>query len=421
MLIGGGLVLTKSVEGIDGVEGLALLVRVLSLAFVAAIVHVSASRNRSSGKLLRAQAVRMESALERAGDRLAGREALLDTLGIGIARIGRDGVIEVANSSFKRFYLYDEGPAFGHSLATEYDSYGGKAVPWYMTSVNRASRGEIFSGLVVWMYGLDGEWRALETSTRNLEQGVEGNDDATALLVRDITGEAGSRESRTLRSVVHELRNPLTAVLGHLDLVLDRDDLDADIRSQLEIVERASERLHVLVDDILSNGEAHRNGGDLSYSLADVVRASTEAFTPVAQNLGVTLTLELDDPLQLCGDAFGMRQVVDNVLSNAIKYSPRGSLVTIRGRRLSEDPAVVLEITDTGLGIAEDELPRIFEMEYRTMSARESDVPGTGLGLGISRNIVEQNGGRMRLDSRLGQGTAVTIVLPTTPEGEASS
>lgn len=124
----------------------------------------------------------------------------------------------------------------------------------------------------------------------------------------------------------------------------------------------------------------------------------------------------LDVGIARVGDAFRVRQVVDNVLSNAVKYAQRGGKVTVRGIRPS-DQDVALEISDTGFGIAAEDLPRIFDPEFRTVAARESGIPGTGLGLGISRDIVAQHGGHLDVRCVLGHGTTVRITLPVRPEG----
>jgi signal transduction histidine kinase len=124
---------------------------------------------------------------------------------------------------------------------------------------------------------------------------------------------------------------------------------------------------------------------------------------------------DLDERLLLHGDAFRMRQVVDNVLGNAIKYAQRGGRVSVTGFRPTPDEAA-LRIADTGIGIDKDDLPRIFEREFRTQAARDSGIPGTGLGLNISREIVVAQGGRVEVESDLGHGTEVTVVLPVSNE-----
>ena len=119
----------------------------------------------------------------------------------------------------------------------------------------------------------------------------------------------------------------------------------------------------------------------------------------------------LDEPLRLWGDAFRIRQVVDNVIGNAIKYAQRGGKVSVTGYRPTADE-VAVTIADTGIGIAGPDLPRIFEREFRTELARARGIPGTGLGLSISREIIVAAGGRLEVESELGKGTEVSIVLP---------
>lgn len=167
-----------------------------------------------------------------------------------------------------------------------------------------------------------------------------------------------------------------------------------------------------LIDEGLGTASVAYDDADLEFDLADIARASLEGFAPMAEAEGVTLKVYLDEVLPLCADAFRLRQVVDNLIGNAVKYAQRGGTVTVRSLH-PDDGDVALVITDTGIGISEEDLPHIFEAEFRTQLARERGIPGTGLGLGISRRIVIDQGGRLNITSELGQGTEVTLALPS--------
>lgn len=166
-----------------------------------------------------------------------------------------------------------------------------------------------------------------------------------------------------------------------------------------------------LIEQVLAAPGERAEEAGVDFDLADIARASLDAFAPAADSGGVTVEAYLDERLCLHGDAFRLRQVVDNVLGNAIKYAQRGGRVTLRGSRSTRGEAA-LRIADTGIGIGKEDLPHIFEREFRTQVARDSGIPGTGLGLNISRDIIVAQGGRIDVESNLGQGTVVTVALP---------
>ncbi len=421
-LVGALMIVKLFTEGPDMQEAMDLIVQFITVVFIATIMSVGGIRNRSSKRLLRAQSARIGNALERVTDQQARNRRLLDSLDVGIARVGREGVLEVANDAFQRLYALDESTQFRHAHAAEYTARRGEPVPWRETTINRAARGELFADRVVWLFGIDGQWRALSATTRVIESPTSNAaDDGLLLVVRDVTEslDPQARHGATMRSISHELRNPLTAVLGHVDLVLDHEDLKPEARHQLEVVERAAERMQTLIDNALAGDGPHTDDAEMAFDLAETAAASVEAFTPTANSEGIVLDVDLAVPLPSAGDGFRVRQVIDNVLSNAIKYSQRGGRVTIRGIRTA-DGDTALDVADTGIGISEEDLPRIFEPDFRTALARQSGVPGTGLGLGISRDILTAHGGRMLVNSALGSGTTITIVLPSQPEGHST-
>ncbi|WP_144795919.1 HAMP domain-containing sensor histidine kinase [Microbacterium paludicola] len=388
-----------------------MVILLITLSFVGVSTSVGAERNRSSRRLLRGQSDRLAHALQRVNEQKARTRRLLDSLDIGIARVGAGGVLEVSNRAFHAIFDIELGAHSHPTRAVEYRTRRGEPVPNNETSIARASRGELFADEIVWLFGIDGQWRAVKTSTKQIDHGTV-TDDGLLLIVEDVTAsidpQAGQEATR--RSISHELRNPLTAILGHIDLLLERDDLLPSVRDQLDVVEHAGTRMQTLIDQALATPGKREEAG-VEFDLADVARASVEAFSPAADTAGVTVDVRLDEPLCVCGDAFRLRQVVDNLVGNAIKYAQRGGRVSVQGLRPT-DHEVGLRISDTGIGIAAEDLPRIFEREFRTQAARDSGIPGTGLGLHISHNIVIAQGGRMEVVSEPGQGTELTVILP---------
>ncbi|KDA04900.1 hypothetical protein DC31_02065 [Microbacterium sp. CH12i] len=398
--------------GLTPREMIRMMVLLVTLGFVGVIMSVGSERSRSTRRLLQAQSGRIANALRRVTEQKTRNQRLIDSLDIGIAQVSAGGAIEVSNRAFHALYALGSSAQFRPTSAVEYQSRRGQPIALTNTTIARASRGELFTDELVWLFGLDGEWRALRTSTLQIDDSARTKD-AVLLLVEDVSTKVDARagEQATRRNLSHELRNPLTAILGHVDLLLEHDEFSESMRRQLQVVERAGERMQRLIDDALSTASHPGEDADLDFDLADLTRSSIEGFTPVAGTDGVTLKVRLDEALPLCGDAFRLRQVVDNVIGNAIKYAQRGGTVTIRSAR--RDDAMTLVVTDTGIGISEEDLPHVFEPEFRTQLAREQGIPGTGLGLGIARDIVLDQGGRLEIASELGQGTAVTLVLPT--------
>ena len=184
------------------------------------------------------------------------------------------------------------------------------------------------------------------------------------------------------------------------------------MREQLEVIAGAGERMQKLISEILANsrGVFREKDPPKTADAMRIIASSLESFRPAAASRRVSIIDDLPDTAEVVGDAFRLRQAFDNILSNAIKYTPGGG--TVRLSAEVGDESVVLRFADTGIGIPAEDLPRIFDPYFRSRAARDSSTPGTGLGMGIVRGIVEENGGTVSLESELGSGTTVTVVLP---------
>jgi signal transduction histidine kinase len=221
-------------------------------------------------------------------------------------------------------------------------------------------------------------------------------------------------------SVSHELRTPLTSIQGYLELVLDEEagELNEDQRRHLTTVSRNSERLLALVGDLLF--VAQSDAGRLELILAEVdlstlVHESVESAGPPAAAKRIRLELSADERMPLQGDRARLAQLLDNLVSNAIKFTPEGGSVTVSLTR--RESSAVLEVRDTGIGVPAAEQDQVFERFFRARGATERAIQGTGLGLSIARMIAESHGGQIRLESIDGVGTTfrVELPLPVTP------
>jgi signal transduction histidine kinase len=213
-------------------------------------------------------------------------------------------------------------------------------------------------------------------------------------------------------SVSHELRTPLTSISGYVELLAE-DEGDEERRGYLRIVERNSERLLGLVSDLLFAARLQDGRLDLEQSEVDLrqlVADAVESAQPRAESAGVSLRVEVDHVPPLSGEAARLGQLLDNLISNAIKFTPAGGEVSVRLERRGTNACVV--VSDTGIGIPEHERERLFERFFRSQTALERQIQGTGLGLYISKAIVDAHGGRIGVDSATGRGTTFVVELP---------
>ena len=263
----------------------------------------------------------------------------------------------------------------------------------------------------------DGDITWLSINCNPITDPQTGEAFAVAASFADITQQrrAERLKEEFFALVSHELRTPLTSIAGYLELVLDPDEseLDPDQRHFLTVVERNAKRLQRLVGDLLF--VAQFEAGKLSLETAptaldDVAAESVESARPRADELGIELRLNAESVAPVQGDAGRLGQTLDNLISNALKFTPAGGRVDVRV--IDRRGRVVVEVADTGLGISDADQRRLFERFYRTESAQEAAIPGVGLGLSISKAIVEGHGGTIQVASEEGRGTTFTIELP---------
>ena len=215
-------------------------------------------------------------------------------------------------------------------------------------------------------------------------------------------------------SVSHELRTPLTSINGYLDLMLEDDeDFPATQRQYLGVVRRNSERLLRLVGDLLFVAQVDAGRISLEMTAVDLtglVADAVEGVRPVAEEKHLELVADVE-PIEIPqADALRLGQVLDNVLSNAVKFTPAEGSVSVRA--FLDGTHAVVEVEDTGMGIAPEDQARLFDRFFRTAAAGHMAIPGTGLGLAIAKAIVEGHDGTISLASEPGQGTTVRLELP---------
>ncbi len=229
--------------------------------------------------------------------------------------------------------------------------------------------------------------------------------------------EADLLKDEFIALVSHDLRTPLTSIIGYVELALDDEGgtpLDEERRRYIEVVARSSDRLLRLVDDLLL--AARLQSGRLTLAVEDVELESVtaEALDEAharAERKGVSLFLSCDGPIRIECDRRRLLQLLDNLVGNAVKFTPEGGRVEVRVERTLAGAAI--EVQDTGIGFPPGEEERIFDRFYRAQSAVSDQVPGTGLGLFIARAIAERHGGTLVARRREGGGSIFRLELPS--------
>jgi signal transduction histidine kinase len=234
--------------------------------------------------------------------------------------------------------------------------------------------------------------------------------------LREVTADRQLERLRDafVSAVSHELRTPLTSISGFLELLGDGEpELSPSGRTYLNVIRRGTTRLQGIVEDLLLVAQIEAKRLELDpgpADLAELASATFEAAQPAAAEKGIDLRLDVEGPLPLDADAARLRQVLDNLVSNALKFTPSGGSVMLSAS--NGDGRLRVEVTDTGIGIPHEELGQLFSRFYRASTATRRAIPGTGLGLVIARAIVEGHGGKISLETREGEGTCVTVTLP---------
>jgi signal transduction histidine kinase len=215
-------------------------------------------------------------------------------------------------------------------------------------------------------------------------------------------------------TVSHELRTPLTSISGFLEMLEDEEHALGDAgRQYLDVIRRATERLHSLVEDLLLVAQIEARRIELQLTpvdLRELVTRAAESARPAAQEKQIDVDVVTDSPPPVLGDVQRLTQVLDNLVSNAVKFTPDGGAVTISVAGENGDARLV--VSDNGIGVSEEEQKQVFSRFFRASTATARAIPGTGLGLAICHALIEQHGGSIEFRSREGKGTDVVVTLP---------
>jgi signal transduction histidine kinase len=249
-----------------------------------------------------------------------------------------------------------------------------------------------------------------------------GRTNGYIFVATDITEsvEVSKLKDEFVALVSHELRTPLSSILGYLELMKDDEKapLSEEQQLYLEVAERNAHRLLGLVGDLLFTAQADSGGFPLTVedvSPGDLISNSIDSARPIAERAGIRLAADVDpDALPFPGDRRRLGQAIDNLVSNAIKFTGRGGSVRVGLTAAGRGGQVEITIADTGMGIPAAELDKLFTRFFRATTATANAVPGIGLGLVITKAIVRAHGGELDVTSVEGEGTVFTLRLPQT-------
>jgi signal transduction histidine kinase len=341
---------------------------------------------------------------------------ILDTVDVGIVAVDADGHRLLTNSWQSQ--LEASARPAGHPQAAEEGELvltTGQDQQTRLADerrpIRRAMGGESFADYLVCFGEAPGS-RVVSTGARPLKNDA-GDFRGAVVVFNEVTGlvEALAAKEDVLSTVSHEFRTPLTSIIGNLDLVLgDAEDLATPAVRRIEVAQRNAERLLALVSDLLLSANSAVHVHPRRTDLASLVEASLGSAHAHAQSSKVSLAMDMPAPLWAHVDPLRISQVLDNLVSNAIKYSPDGGAVKVSAS--TEGGWVRLQVADNGMGMTAADAERVFTRFFRSPAVREGSIPGAGLGLSIAKAIVERHGGSISCSTLPGHGSTFRLELP---------
>jgi len=336
-------------------------------------------------------------------------EAVFSSMEDGILVLGTEGRIETTNDTAQRIFNLSFEEIVGRTpLEAFRDIHLQQALDRFKKAGAPLSR-EIILG--------EGDLTVLDVTISPV-QGLPPGEEKTMIVLRDVTRLKKLERVRAdfVANVTHEIKTPLTAILGFIETLQEGAiDEKETAKGFLETIQRHAERLDRLVDDLLVISDAEL--GEMTFlfesvSIDSIIRNLLPVVEPGAEQKGIRIEKDLPNDLPpIRGDRDRLHQIVLNVLDNAVKFTPEGGTISIRGVD-GKNGTVSVQIIDTGVGIPKDEIPRLGERFYRVDKTRSRELGGTGLGLSIVKHLITAHDGRMEIDSQLGRGTTVSLIFP---------
>lgn len=346
---------------------------------------------------------------------------IFDSVDVAIAFYDTGGQLVIANALADRVarssgFRLEKPPYAGVHVRRADNS---NQVPLQDQIIPRALRGELKNHEMEWI-GPPGQQLAIVASAQTVLR-ADGTVRGTLVAAHDVTKLARSIRVKDefITTVSHELRTPLTSILGYLELVTD--ELDADegfVADALDTIQRNATRLLERVQQLLDTADRRRQLELQPTDLSPLARSVAKTFAEEARTAGISLSTHGDEATWATIDPRKVEQAVENLVSNAIKYTNPGGRVSISSRSMGETTQIA--VTDDGIGMSPDEVTQASNTFWRAESVLKDALPGFGLGLTLVRDIVDAHHGSMHINSAAGSGTTVTLTLPASPEATAS-
>jgi PAS domain S-box-containing protein len=362
---------------------------------------------------------RVDAERRRAVDRLREEQeeqrAILGSIGEGILTTDTSGVIASVNRAMERLAGWKEEEVVGHPYSEAYPLLDRKGAP--VPGGERFLMKAMRSGEVVTSRGFE-----LSLLTRDGRQvpvsvtaapiiGPDGQAAGGVDIIRDVSYETDvdRLKSSLISTVSHELRTPLTMIQGFSELLGTRAMDGERVAETANQIHASAERLGRLIDDLLSVSRIESGRLEVRAKPLDLPVLVQDAVSPFSA--GRTIRLDIDGTLpQVVADPDLVHRILTNLVSNAVKYSPADTMVTVSARK--KDGAVEVSVTDEGIGLTDAELEQLFTKFFRAERPEVQEAGGTGLGLFITRSLVEMQGGQMHVESQPGSGSTFSFTLP---------
>src|SRR5215475_1729325 len=341
------------------------------------------------------------------GQRASGQKAILSAMHNGLLVVDGQSRLVLMNPAFCDLFGVDED-SLGAPLL---DSVRNPAVQQIVAETLRR-RKPSHGQLVIGRREFD-----MTSVPMGNDNGAVGG---AVVLFHDITELRRADEIRRdfVANVSHELRTPLSILRGYIETMLDDPKMKRSETARiLEVMDQHSKRLGLLANDLLTLAQLESGKSTLETSEIDLLRFFNDLVRDWNKKFAVKKLKALVDVADDCpsirADEGRLREVFDNLLDNAVKYSNTDCQIRLAAQRRAT--AVALSVSDDGIGISGEDLPRIFERFYRADKARSRELGGTGLGLSIVKHIAQLHGGWVEADSEQGSGTTIRVVLPEKP------
>lgn len=329
-------------------------------------------------------------------------DTVLETINVGVWAMDATGAEILTNRRFRadRSWAQESEDATNPFFLCS-DPYGDKSD----SPASLAAQGRSFTSRLVTVGS--GEFRRTFSAAARPLQSVAGSLNGSVVAFTDVTAlvKAQSARDKFVATVSHELRTPLTNILGYMEMLKDQPD-----PKFMGIIERNAQRLLTLVNDLLLVASEDLELRRRPTNVSDLVQQSIRTATPDAASRGITIEAQIHRNASADVDPGQLSKAIGQLLSNAIKFSPEDSQVTVSLRGAPGE--LELSVSDQGMGMTQQEQEQAFTKFFRTDRAMETAVQGAGLGLPLSKAIIEAHGGTIHLNSSPGSGTTVKVAIP---------